>query len=422
MKNTKITGTIILALLLTSFLVGCGSDNDNNDNVTIAISSTTTSTNVGTATTPFTVTVTGSDNKNYTVSATPAGSGCPSGAQTSNTFTCTPTATGTYTITVTSSADTSKTTSATLTAVPGFSEAPPTASTVCAEPIGTGVNKARIAVASNFYYPAQSLVKDWFQASSLGTGTSVIVCHNSTGNLRTEINGGYKGYTMLFTADETAQNFNTADVEAFVYAKGVPVLAAKKEVISSVTELVTGVTAGDVATIDAAPAALSASYQIITATAEKVSIADPGGAPYGVAAQLIFNNMMSVNIPSTMPSWVFTGGNVAANGLWNNIDNTYSAVINNSVTVSGTAYPTSDVKSGLLGKSQICGEIAPNAATPSWVYVEFTHPDFIRNQKAILLDSENTAASKLNDYIQGAMVNGDWGDFLFDNCYMDTAD
>ena len=418
MKSMKTTGTLILALLLT-FLIGCG-DDKKGSSVSIAIAPLTLSADVGTSTSDFTVTVTvtGSTTTSYTVSATPDGSGCPSGAQTSNTFTCTPTAPGTYKITVTASADPSKTTQATLTANQNWSAAPPTASTVCADPIGTGTNRARIAVASNFYQPAQSLVKDWFQALPSNTDTSIIVCHNSTGNLRTEINGGYDGYTMLFTADETAQNFNTADVEAFVYAKGVPVLAAKKEVISNVTGLVTGVTPGDFATIDDAPAALSTNYQITTTSAEKVSIADPGGAPYGVAAQLIFNNMMGTTIPTSMPSWIFTDGNVAANGLWNNIDNTYSAVANNSVA----GKDTTDVKSGLLGKSQICGEIAPNASTPSWVYVEFTHPTFIRNQKAILLDSGNTAASKLNDYIQAAMSNGDWGDFLYDNCYMDTAD
>jgi len=421
MRNLRIK-EIIIALLLTSFLIACGGGGGGDKpkvNVTIAIAPMSITVDVGKAQS-FNVTVSGTSNTGYTVSA-PAGSGCPSGAQSSSTFSCTPTAANTYTITVTASADTTKTQTATLTASVGFSSGPETASTVCSDPIGTGTNRARIAVASNFYGPAQSLVRDWFQAApTYGAGTSVIVCHDSTGNLRNEINNGYDGYAMLFTADETAQNYNTAGNEAFIYAKGVPLLAAKKDVISDVSGLITSVPAlaGDFYEITEAPAELSAKYQVNTVLAEKVSVAD-STAPYGQAAYLILNKMMGVDIPSTLPSWVFSGGNSTASpGLWNNIDNTFAAIEANSRTIGGVDYDTSDVKSGIIGKSQICGEIAPNADTPAWTYVEFTHPDFIRNQKAILLDTENDAASKLNDYIQNAMGTGDWSDFLSDNCYL----
>jgi len=418
MKDLRIKG-ITIALLLASFFIACGGGNDKkSSNVAISIAPQSANNDLGT-TRAFTVTVTGSTNTSYTVSA-PAGAGCQTGAQSGNTFSCTPTAAGAHTITVTASADTSKTQSAVLNASAPFSSAPETASTVCSDPIGTGTDRARIAVASNFYAPAQNLVRDWFQASQThGAGTSVIVCHDSTGNLRAEINGGYLGYAMLFTADETAQNYDSAGSTSFVYAKGVPLLAAKKNVISSVGGLVTHAPAltGDVYSITESPATLSANYQINTASAEKVSVADPGQAPYGVAAQLILNSMMGANIPAVLPDWVFSGGNVA-NGLWNNIDRTFAAIEQNSITISGTVHDTTSVNSGIIGKSQICNEIAPNAAVPAWVYVEFTHPDFIRNQKAILLDTENSAASKLNGYIQYAMGTGDWGNFLSGNCYL----
>jgi hypothetical protein len=362
----------------------------------------------------FTVTVTGTSNTGYTVEApTAAGCAAPEG----NEFTCTPTEVNLnpYTITVKANADTSKTSPATLNAVTSFGDAP-VASTVCSNPIGTGANRARIVVASNFYGPAQTMVKD-FQAAS-ATNTSIVVCHNSTGTIRTEINGGnVPGYKMFFAADESAGNYDSAENTSFVYAKGVPILAAKKDVISNVTGLITGVPAGDKATITAGAAALAASYQVNTASAQKVSVAD-SQAPYGVAAHSILNNMMGVNIPTTNPSWVFTGGNWAANGLWNNIDNTFAAIEANSLTINNIVYDTSEIKSGIIGRSQICDKIAPNVDTPTWVYVEFTHPDFIRNQKAILLDSTNTAAFGLNNYIKNAMDStNSWAGFLSSNCY-----
>ena len=417
MKNLRVK-EILIALLLATFLVACGSDKK--DNVTIGISPMSATPNVGTPQ-PFTVTITGSTNTGYSVSATPAGSGCPSGVQSDGMFSCTPTSVGTYTITVTSSADTTKTSSATLTASAPFSEAPPTTPAQnCSDPIGTGTNRVRIAVASNFNLPAQDLARNWFQASSYGDNTSVIVCHNSTGTLRNEINGGYDGYAMLFTADPTAQNYdNQYGTVSYVYARGVPLLAAQRSVISDVSGLIasqsgTPALSGLTANIEEGPTELRAKYRVNTTSAQMVSVADPNQAPYGEAAELIFDPMMNIAVRTAPPSWVFTGGNVPSNGLWNNIDNTLLAVTNN--TVAGL--DTSSVKSGLIAKSSICGEIAPNATDPAWTYVEFTNPVFIRNQKAILLDTGNSAAVSLNNYIQNAMTTGVWGDFLAGNCYL----
>jgi len=216
---------------------------------------------------------------------------------------------------------------------------------------------------------------------------------------------------MFFAADETASNFDAAGRTSFVYASGIPVLAAKKDVIPNVSGLIDGLPAGELrATI---PDADLSTFNLNIASAQKVSVADPGQAPYGVAAQRILNNMMGANIPTTLPSWVFSDGNVAANGLWNNIDNTFAAVNTNSVA----GKDTSAVNSGIIGKSQICDNIAPKAANPTWVYVEFTNPNFIRNQKAILLDSGNPAASKLDEYIKSAMSSNAWTEFLAANCY-----
>jgi len=423
MKNLRIK-EIIIALALASFLIACGGDNKNNNNpptpaVTITIAPKTATTAVGTARS-FTVTVTGSTNTGYTVSATPAGSGCPSGAQSGNTLNCTPTEAAEYTITVTASADTTKTDTATLTATAVVNDWPPApteSTTQCTEPIGTGTNRARIAVAANFRIPAQELVRDLFQESSFGADTSIVVCSDSTTNLIREINNGnVPEYKMLFAADESA---GTLGDGSFVYAKGVPILGAQKDVIPNISGLITGAPEPTDLKYDiteGSAAELSAKYEINTASAEKVSLADVT-APYGLAAHLILNRMMSENIPDDIPEWVFTDGN-QANGLWNNIDRTYDAIVLNSVTVSGTTYPTDDVKSGIFAKSTICGEIAPRATAPAWVYVGFTHPDFIRNQKAILLDTENPAASSLNDYIQSAISGGEWADFLDYNCYL----
>jgi len=419
MKNSRIS-VIIIALLLTSFLVACGSDNKKSDDVNISMSPKTAGPIETGKTQSFSINVTGTTDTGYTVSA-PAGAGCPSGAQSGGIFNCVPTAAGSHTITVTSSKDTTKSDSATLTVWAAFADTT-VAGAECWPTIGTGANRIRIAVASNFREPADDLIKNWFLPSTYGANTAVQICTGSTGNFNNDFNAnGFGDYKMFFAANTTAGNYEgDTGTTSFVYSEGVPVLAAKKTDIPSVTGLITGkgvsVPEGNVYTVTEPLAALSANYEVNTASAQMVSVAD-SSAPYGVAARDILNNMMGTSLHGTVPSWVFSGGN-QTNGLWNNIDQTFWAVRDNSVTAGGTTYDTTDVKSGMIAKSSICSEIAPNVTNPSWVYVEFTNPGITLTQKAILLDPANATASKLNDYIQNAMTTGKWAEFLDKNCYL----
>ena len=101
----------ITATIFSLFLIGCGGESKPDSPpttpvVSLSISPTTANVTVGESRT-FTVT---HQNTDFTLSA-PSTAGC---ARSGNTVTCMPTVAGTYTVTVTSTADTSKTTSATI--------------------------------------------------------------------------------------------------------------------------------------------------------------------------------------------------------------------------------------------------------------------------------------------------------------------
>jgi len=425
MKNLRMK-EIIIALLLTSFLIACGGGNDNNNTpptpaVSIAITPASATAFTDKDSAPFSVAISGSTNTGYTVTASPAtGAGCPAGAQSGSTFRCKPTAAGTYTITATASADSTKTSSPVTLIV--TDPVAPSSTANCAGVFGTGSKKATIAVASNFRLPAYELITAYFQASSYGDDTEVTVCGDSTATLITEINGGNpRDYVMLFVADESArQEFGS---EAFTYARGVPVLAAMKAVIPDASGLITSIPAlsGDVVTITEGGAELGDKYQINIAAAA-ISVADPEAAPYGKAAELILKDMMDIDVnvgdKAELPSWIFSDGN-ASNGLWNNIDRTWWAFNGNPGGDSIVAgKDTSGVKSGFIAKSQICGDIAPKEASSPYVYVEFMYPEYIRNQTAVVIDSGDPVASSLDEYIKEAMANGEWATFLDNNCYL----
>ena len=294
----------------------------------------------------------------------------------------------------------------------------------CFSPIvnGTGAYATTVAVASNFYGspspgatrpvdigPIRDLVQNHFQNSALGANTSVTICHDSTANLLAEINNPKSTYNfgIFFAANSSAAiSLEKANVNtSFLYARGVPVLFALSSTIPTVGGLITNLGSGasynimdDLTTIN------SRSINTGAGGASLVTVAG-SGAPYGAKAQLILNTMMGISLP-TPPAWVYPT-------LWGNIDQTFNAVV---------ASGSTGVRSGFVGKSQICGGIAPNATPPLYTYVQFTDTDFVLDQRAILLaeaDSANpaTAAGKLRKYIMDRIVANTWNSFLTTHCY-----
>ncbi len=257
-----------------------------------------------------------------------------------------------------------------------------------------------IAVASNFYSPAQDMVAA-FQQTTNGRATIVQICHNSTTHLAAEISDGtglpssafptdpgYPRYGMFFSADTTAANYGTA----YSYAKGVPVFYSPS--ISNVSGLITGL--GNLKSHNMTASCDSAglsSYAVNTGSSQYVAVA-VGGAPYGAKAHTIINAMEGTSLPTTIPSWVYSP-------LFSNIDLTLAAVGSNNI------------KSAFVSKAQICSQISAGTAT----YVEFTGTGCLLDQKTVLLQSSNTTASALNSYIQGRITGGTWNAFLTDHCY-----
>lgn len=288
------------------------------------------------------------------------------------------------------------------------------ADTVCTtKTVGLGTDTTRIAVASNFYGPAQDLV-DAFQLTTAGADTTITICHNSTTHLMAEISDGtglpssafptdpgYPRYGMFFAANTSAATYGTS---AFTYAKGIPVFYGLRPNFSSVSNLITGLGGGtSYAITDTCNNTGLAPYAVNTGGAQTLAIAS-AAAPYGVAAHTILNAITSdegnnaTSLPNTIPSWVHSP-------LYSNIDLTYTAVNNGTL------------KSGFVSKAQLCEQIKGNT-TPAVTYVEFTGTDCTLDQKAILLNSSDTVSSALNSYIQGRITAGTWNTpFLSDHCY-----
>jgi molybdate transport system substrate-binding protein len=270
----------------------------------------------------------------------------------------------------------------------------------CADPIvnGTGANAAKIAVASNFYGPAQDLIKNYFHLSPYGANTAVTVCHDSTGKLKTEIQtGNTAGYTMFFSADNTT--IPSLEIgKDFVYARGVPVLfsntaANVQALIPTAPAMVEGVS-----TISGV---LTSADKLNTANAQMVGLSDPVSAPYGNAACKIMNDMGLISsecpaMPATQPSWLdsYTGKNV---------DAAYNSVIPNGGANT----------SGFAAKSQVCQALN----TGTLKVVEFTNSKYATEQTAVLIDTENAGAVAINAYIHSSLFTGEWNEFLADNCY-----
>ena len=228
MKRLRIA-EIIIALSLT-LLMACGSDNNDKKNITINVTGPTASVIIDKPAL-FTVTVTPSNTEfSHTVSS---GATC---TRNGTSISCVASAAGTYTLTVTVTGDTAKFATASFTAtnppvaqlvIPATCQATHTILSSPDVAAGyVGANTIFVAVAANFYGPAQDFIEDFVDQAP---NTSVVVCSNSTGQFRPEVESG--AYDVFFAADETARNqFDgiVAGYPAFSYAQGVPVFVADR--------------------------------------------------------------------------------------------------------------------------------------------------------------------------------------------------
>jgi hypothetical protein len=276
--------------------------------------------------------------------------------------------------------------------------------TICVT-VGTGPVALKLAIASNFFGPAQDMASAYLSAT--GGTRSALVCHNSTGHLQAEIvsgtelppelgptDPGFPRYDYFFAANTATPVSLQASTghTAFLYAKGVPVLyseSAFNPQVTSVGDLITGLGPATHATI--------AGTQIgglqINSRALSVGVANPTGAPYGQAAKNVTTAMgytWNGNTPPSPP---------VHPTLFSNIDITFSSV--------GTTVNNTFVGAAFVAKSQIC----PSLQTAR--YVEF--PGFSLDQSAIQL-STNTESNGFDSYLHGRLST-DWDAFLTLNCY-----
>jgi hypothetical protein len=295
------------------------------------------------------------------------------------------------------------------------------ASTVCATfTKGTGsATPLKIAVASNFFGPAQVMVTGtaansytdgYFGSSYSPTNVTVQVCHNSTGTLEGEILNSapnYNAYDILFAADSIASSFTsqlpssiiTTYDGPFLYAKGVPVffgylsgVTGKPNYIANVGSLITGLGSGNSYTVPQLGSDLADLNYTVNSSATSVAVANAVNAPYGTAAQNIFNQFTAQ--PSKTPQF-------------DNIDLTYQSV-GTTQTINSTSY---NIYSGVVARSQICGDIAAGNVA----YVQFT--GYTLDQNAIqLTGNANAFVSYLNARMLNTTATG-WDTFLTSNCY-----
>ena len=272
----------------------------------------------------------------------------------------------------------------------------------CGTPLvnGQGTLAFNIAVASNFYGPAQDLIANYFQKSQDGTDTAVTICEDSTGTLVSEIQANSTLYGMFFAADTRAGLFGSD----FTYAYGVPVLFSNTAAITSVSQLISTAPApiNGVSTIDYI---VSSADALNIAKVAKVAIADPVAAPYGNAACQILKDMgysaySSVTCPGVPPSGSWPTSWLAS--TYPNITQTYNSVIPNGPNTSG-----------FISKAQVCTAIG----TTNMKVIEFTDNKYMLNQTAVLLPYASQGAVNLNNYIQSVINTGIWDTFLNNNCY-----
>jgi len=171
-----------------------------------------------------------------------------------------------------------------------------------------------IAVASNFYGPAQALVADFTQAGAPGAGKVIRVCHNSSGLLVNEINAGTP-YSLFLAADADwpgeVDESKRGPNEPFTYAYGIPVLWSAK----------------------VATDGLMNGNAINKANVTSLAIGNPNLAPYGAAA---------VEILTGMGQWPDDSGWITQ------YDN---------IALTKTAIETKAKDAGFVSKAQVCTQL-----------------------------------------------------------------
>jgi molybdate transport system substrate-binding protein len=172
-----------------------------------------------------------------------------------------------------------------------------------------------IAVASNLWIPAQSLVGNY-------TNANIQVCHDSTGNLVNEINAGNSNYSLFLAANHTAPydvpDYSVGSVSN--YTTGIPALWSNRTDSTLLTKNSSGVFNGSINLAN-----IPASGYVV--------IANQATAPYGAKAEEIMRNATG--------QWNnITGENYLK--IESNIDNTYNYIGANNDSV------------GYVALSQIC--------------------------------------------------------------------
>jgi molybdate transport system substrate-binding protein len=278
-----------------------------------------------------------------------------------------------------------------------------------------------IAVASNFYGPAQDLSEMFINSGPSVSVSAVRVCQNSTGTLDQEIRGTltppFGPYSLFLAANQSTPTalagtaFVPSGATAFQYANGIPVLfTTSSSVATDVHTFIPTLPAGVGPQAYTITSAVSSSLAISTSAVQPLAVANPALAPYGDATFKILSAMSLVSYtatpptpPSPLPSWMHSP-------LYDNIDLTFSSV-------------PSPNPAGFVSKSQICPLI--KSFNPSLVYIGFE--GYPVAQSGILIDSgdstQNSIAAALRGYISTLQTTSTgtgnaWGDFLVDHCYM----
>jgi hypothetical protein len=257
-------------------------------------------------------------------------------------------------------------------------------------------NFATIGVASNFWgpqpestspviadSPALSMVDNFLNSGSV-TLTAVTVCHNAT----TTLEDNASNYDSLFVADNTAGSVGSYPI---TYARGVPAIFGYRKDVTDASQLILAPTpvSGNAATISGLT---SKDYSVPSITAQWLALADPYYAPYGEAAEDILTPMSTGYLPPA-----------AYTPLFSTIGKTFDAV--------GKTYGTSYIKSGFVSMGQLC------TLKDSITYVEFTNNAYTLIQTASVVDTTNTTAMALYNWIQAQKLAGTWNPFLVSFCY-----
>ncbi len=272
---------------------------------------------------------------------------------------------------------------------------------------------ATIAVASNFYGPAQDLIATYTSTGQPGAGKHIRICENATAVLNTEIRTGTSGYSLFLAANTTTPtglqgtSYVQSGATAKLYANGIPVLFARYATVSDVATLMPTQSSGVSASLDYSDLSFD---QLDTSASQTVAVADPTAAPYGDASFRILaspppNTGMGFfaypPTPSPLPGWM--------SSPYGNIDLTFQSV-------ASSPYPN---KSGFVSKAQICTGIG--SSPPTYIYVQFTNSAYVLQQAGILIASGNSTQDGIGASIFSYMLSNPsptfWPDFLDAHCY-----